>query len=202
MAFGNLSKGLLNSLKDDVISTLIKNAVPKKIEADDAETRKQAVKSIVSVVQKLGIKSISEQQRKDILEALYRGFEDYAIDKRGDVGSWVRQESMIQLHKYVDLIVSSEDQELITGLGADTAQFYEKYVAQNLQQLNEKIDRIREHAGRSLQKFFKFVVPKVAVNFSAKDELVSLFVHYELEGFENETNLLEDNITFLPWRKP
>lgn len=40
MAFGNLSKGLLNSLKDDVISTLIKNAVPKKIEADDAETRK------------------------------------------------------------------------------------------------------------------------------------------------------------------
>ena len=80
----------------------------------------------------MGIKSISEQQRKDILEALYRGFEDYAIDKRGDVGSWVRQESMIQLHKYVDLIVSSEDQELITGLGADTAQFYEKYVAQNL----------------------------------------------------------------------
>lgn len=53
-----------------------------------------------------------------------------------------------------------------------------------------------------MQKFFKFVVPKVAVNFSAKDELVSLFVHYELEGFENETNLLEDNITFLPWRKP
>ena len=57
-----------------------------------------------------------------------------------------------------------------------------------MQQLNEKIDRIREHAGRCLQNFFKFIVPKVAFNFSAKDELVSLFVNYELEGFENEKN--------------
>jgi hypothetical protein len=55
MAFGNLSKGLLTSLKDDVITTLIKNSIPKKTESDDAETRKQAVKSLVSVVTKLGI---------------------------------------------------------------------------------------------------------------------------------------------------
>jgi len=68
--------------------------------------------------------------------------------------------------------------------------------------LNEKIDRIREHAGQSLQKFFKFVIPKVAVKFSAKDDLVALFVHYELEGYENESNTLEDDIAFLPWRKP
>jgi len=50
MAFGNLSKGLLNSLKNEVITTLIKNAVPRKTESDDAETRKQAIKSLVSVV--------------------------------------------------------------------------------------------------------------------------------------------------------
>lgn len=40
MAFGNLSKSLLESLRDEVITTLITNAVPKKTEADDAETRK------------------------------------------------------------------------------------------------------------------------------------------------------------------
>lgn len=109
MAFGNLSQSLLESLKDEVISTLIKNAIPKKIEADDAETRKQAVRSLVTVVGKLGIKSISVEQRNSILDTIYSGFDDYAIDKRGDVGSWVRQESMIQLLKYVDLIVKSED---------------------------------------------------------------------------------------------
>ena len=40
MAFGKLSKSLLENLHEDVITTLIKNAIPKKIEADDAETRK------------------------------------------------------------------------------------------------------------------------------------------------------------------
>lgn len=133
MAFGNLSQSLLESLKDEVISTLIKNAIPKKIEADDAETRKQAVRSLVTVVGKLGIKSISVEQRNSILDTIYSGFDDYAIDKRGDVGSWVRQESMIQLLKYIDLIVKSEDQELISAIGANSPQFYEKYIAQNLQ---------------------------------------------------------------------
>ena len=61
MAFGKLSKSLLENLHEDVITTLIKNAIPKKIEADDAETRKQAVNSLVSVVEKLGIKSISAE---------------------------------------------------------------------------------------------------------------------------------------------
>ena len=133
MAFGNLSQSLLESLKDEVISTLIKNTIPKKIEADDAETRKQAVRSLVTVVGKLGIKSISVEQRNSILDTIYSGFDDYAIDKRGDVGSWVRQESMIQLLKYIDLIVKSEDQELISAIGANSPQFYEKYIAQNLQ---------------------------------------------------------------------
>lgn len=40
MAFGNLSKSLLESLNQEVIATLITNAVPKNTEADDAETRK------------------------------------------------------------------------------------------------------------------------------------------------------------------
>lgn len=29
-----------------------------------------------------------------------------------------------------------------------------------------------------------------------------MFVHYKLEGFENEESIMEDNIAFLPWRKP
>lgn len=67
----------------------------------------------------------------------------------------------------------------------------------------EKIDRIREHAGRCLQKFFKFLAPKISVDYANKDQLVSLFVHYELEGYENERAvLLEDDIAFLPWRVP
>lgn len=53
-----------------------------------------------------------------------------------------------------------------------------------------------------MQRFFKFVAPKVTADYSAKDELVSLFVSYELEGFEHEQTVLEEDIAFLPWRKP
>lgn len=69
--------------------------------------------------------------------------------------------------------------------------------------MNEKIDRIREHAGRCLQKFFKFLAPRVAAEYANKDQLVSLFVTYELDGYDNERAiLLEDDIAFLPWRVP
>jgi len=95
MAFGNLSKCLLEQLYPEVIETLIKNAVPRGNESDDAETRKQAVKSLILVAETIGIKNIKADHRYQILETLYIGFQDYAIDKRGDVGSWVRQESMI-----------------------------------------------------------------------------------------------------------
>jgi len=63
MAFGNLSKCLLEQVKTDVIETLIKNAVPKNKESDDAETRKQAVKSLILVVETLGIKNITAEHR-------------------------------------------------------------------------------------------------------------------------------------------
>ena len=42
-----------------------------------------------------------------ILEVLYKALDDYAVDRRGDVGSWVRQESMYALKTYIDLVVSS-----------------------------------------------------------------------------------------------
>jgi hypothetical protein len=39
---------------------------------------------------------------------------------------------------------------MIEALGADKPEFYEKFVGHLLQQLMEKIDKIREVAGRSL----------------------------------------------------
>lgn len=75
---------------------------------------------------------------------------------------------MYSLKTYIDIIVNSSE-EIRTEIGADKSEFYEKFIAQYLQQLNEKIDRIRECAGRCLQEFFKFTVPKVQVDFSNKD---------------------------------
>ena len=56
---------------------------------------------------------------------------------------------MYSLKTYVGIIVDS-DKEVKTDLGADKPEFYERFVGEYLQQLNEKIDRIRECAGRCL----------------------------------------------------
>ena len=63
-----------------------------------------------------------------ILEALYKALDDYAVDRRGDVGSWVRHEAMYSLKTYIELIVSST-QEVKAEMGADKPEFYERFVA-------------------------------------------------------------------------
>ena len=145
-----------------------------------------------------------------MLEALFKGFEDYAVDKRGDVGSWVRQEAMVQILRFLRLILDTQDIKVIESVGADKAEFFERYICVNIQQLNEKIDRIREEAGKSLQKFFKYCVPRVPVNFSMRTELECLFVSHEgltkhEKEFQEKTGLKvqgeEDfEIRYMPWR--
>lgn len=113
------------------------------------------------MVDKLGIETLSPAIRLSTLETFYKGYDDYAIDNRGDVGCFVREQSMISLKKYVHLLMSSQNQEIISELGADKPEFFERFVGANLQQLNEKIDRVRETAGRQLQEFYKFTVPLI-----------------------------------------
>ena len=97
--------------------------------------------------------------------------------------------------KFVDLVVSGGTVE--EHLEMPAKDLFEKYVALNLQQLNEKIDRIRETAGRCLQKFFKFTYPKSnGVEFAERDSLAAFF----LSGGDPESPCEEDDIEYLPWR--
>ena len=177
MAFGVMSKSMVTAFGNKPFEVLINNCVPKQKENDDAETRKQTVKSLIQLVSLCGISDILPDTRKAILEVMYRCFDDYAVDRRGDVGSWVRQEAMVSLNTYMHTIVTSNDDELKKHIGADQPKFYERFVAMFLQQLNEKIDRIREQAGRSLQRFFKSTVPLLGkLDFAKKDELTCLFL--------------------------
>ena len=100
-AFGAFSKKLLLYFIPELISVLCKNCVPKKTPEDDAETRKVSVRSLIKIVQTVDIENIQTPQRVEILETFYAGFDDYAVDRRGDVGSWVRSEAMVSLSKYV-----------------------------------------------------------------------------------------------------
>lgn len=170
-----------------------------KTESDDAETRRVSVKSLLQVIETVGIKNVDIELRTKILEIFYLAMDDYAVDRRGDVGSWVRQGAMTSLQQFIHIIATCDDNEIKIKIGADKPEFYERLICQLMQQLCEKIDNVREQAGRALQKFFKFTLPHVEVQFTQKDELVALFIAQESEGV-NQTVVANDGIAYLPWR--
>jgi len=61
MAFGVLPKKMLEDTNLLVLEALIKNAVPKGNDSDDAETRKQAIKSLVSKINSIGVSSVPHE---------------------------------------------------------------------------------------------------------------------------------------------
>lgn len=94
-------------LNKELIDTLLANCIPKGKENDDAETRREAIKSLVSVVNTLGISHIDKAQLSAIVEVFYKALDDYALDRRGDVGSWVREEAMVSLTYFVQNLIKN-----------------------------------------------------------------------------------------------
>ena len=104
MAFGVLSKHILDSdsaFRTEVLETLLVNCLPKGRESDCAEQRKQAVKSVASLLETTGLAVFEAQTITKVLETLFKAVDDYALDNRGDVGSWVREEAMRTLSAFV-----------------------------------------------------------------------------------------------------
>ena len=124
----------------------------------------------------LGIERIPRELLQLTLDAMFKALNDYQLDRRGDVGSWVREETMVSLTSFVQTIVAKgqTDPEVLAAIGADKAAFYERYVDALLQQLVEKIDRVREVAGRQLQMFFRHTSGHVC-DFAQKDSLCAMF---------------------------
>ena len=105
------------------------NCLLKGKENDDAETRKQACKSLIVSVMVLGVKNLQPETRSKILETFYACFDDYAVDRRGDVGSWVRQEAMVSVNKYVSLLVDCDDKQVRDQIAIDTPAFFERFIS-------------------------------------------------------------------------
>jgi len=121
MALGVFSGGLLFQLSEELIRTLAANCIGKGKESDDAETRKQAVKSLVSVTLTLGVERVPAELLTLVFETLFNALNDYQLDRRGDVGSWVREETMTALTTFVQTIVSKGESmpEILVSIGAD-----------------------------------------------------------------------------------
>ncbi|KAJ4774444.1 Tubulin-specific chaperone D [Rhynchospora pubera] len=123
----------------------------------DAEARVQAAKGLISVCETLTAVS-SEECKADytslyllikdkVMETLLKALEDYAVDNRGDVGSWVREAAMDALERCTYILCKRDTDGIL--FYSDSAN---KLIGGILKQAVEKIDKIRDIAARTLRR--------------------------------------------------
>ena len=86
-----------------------------------------------------------------VLEACCTCLKDYSMDNRGDVGSWVREAAMLALERLVPLVVARDAQRGSHELAWLSDALVKRILDALVQQLCEKIDRIRLRAGATLR---------------------------------------------------
>ncbi|KAL9234376.1 hypothetical protein vseg_009256 [Gypsophila vaccaria] len=184
LALGVLPYELLAKRWKDVILKLSKACeVEENPEDRDAEARVNAVKSLVSVCEILtGSKTNASLElgdddislflliKNDVMKSLFIALDDYSVDNRGDVGSWVREAAMDALERCTYILcrrdamgAQTKSGEYSEDLGHDAiskeqmnslfdAELATTLVGGILKQTVEKMDRIREAAARVLHR--------------------------------------------------
>ncbi|KAI3800449.1 hypothetical protein L1987_28540 [Smallanthus sonchifolius] len=165
LALGVLPFEFLASRWKMVIQKLCKScAIEDNPEDRDAEARVNAVKGLVSVCETLtsttdysGLQphdytSLFITIKTEVMQSLFNALEDYSVDNRGDVGSWVRTAAMNGLEKCT-YILSKRDKLV----GNESLLLFDANIATNLvgglvKQAVEKMDRLREVAAKILQR--------------------------------------------------
>merc|ERR1712032_1308008 len=116
----------------------------------DAETRRNALEALVEVFEKMSRfteeGAISPAMYQKIFRGMLAALEDYSVDNRGDVGSWVRESALLCLTR-LTLQLSAKTSEEEPFL---TEENITNLVAGILKQCVEKIDKIRLVAGSML----------------------------------------------------
>lgn len=144
----------------------------------DAEARVNAVKGLVSVCEALtqekehsGVQSMEDDMSlflliKDrIMTALLKALDDYSVDNRGDVGSWVREAAMDGLERCTYILckrdsIGGRSGRIDSSLELEPNHLhllFDENLATSIvggicKQAVEKMDKLREAAAKVLQR--------------------------------------------------
>ncbi|GAM24178.1 hypothetical protein SAMD00019534_073530 [Acytostelium subglobosum LB1] len=122
------------NLLHSVIDALVKSLFEERPQLKDMETRVNSLSSLHNISKSLyQHKLIDGPTLEALLSALMRATQDYSIDKRGDVGSWVRESSI----KIIDTLITQEVETLLPQ------GFVERYMCKLIQIAGEKLDKLR-----------------------------------------------------------
>ena len=153
LALGSCPARILWSASKAVLECLKGKAIAKdKDDASDVEARVAAVKAMASMCRTLTDSLETEGQAEalagllvsDLLPCLLVTIDDYTIDNRGDIGSWVRHETMEAMEVALSALGSVSARG--AGAAASAASLVTQVVGALIKQSLEKIDRIRHAA--------------------------------------------------------
>lgn len=155
--------------------------IEDKPDDPDAESRVNAVRGLVSVCEILTSFSSDINFEEDlslyllikneVMQTLFKALDDYAVDNRGDVGSWVREAAMDALERCTYILCKRDSTGSMKAQGVEhpsemhdhdvvkdtTCPLFDAKVATDLvggiaKQAVEKIDKIRDIAAKTLQR--------------------------------------------------
>ncbi|GMH28815.1 hypothetical protein Nepgr_030658 [Nepenthes gracilis] len=184
LALGVLPSDFLAKAWKDVLLKLSSScAIEENAEDRDAEARVNAVKGLVSVCELLtASKELSPLHSEEdsmplflviknvVMRSLFKALDDYCVDNRGDVGSWVREAAMDGLERCTYILCKRDavnslskskeleqasDNAVVTSHATDTLfniDLATNLVAGIVKQAVEKMDKIREAAAKVLQR--------------------------------------------------
>ncbi|KAM7261245.1 hypothetical protein ACFE04_026720 [Oxalis oulophora] len=156
---------LVHRWKDVLLKLCSASAIEDNPEERDAEARANAVKAVVSVCETLTQarenSEITPEEdgsvfiviKNEVMASLFRALEDYSVDNRGDVGSWVREAAMDGLEKCSYILCKRDNVKCSTSHNT----LFDRDLATSLvggviKQAVEKMDKLREAAAKVLQR--------------------------------------------------
>ncbi|KAL0725356.1 hypothetical protein Bca4012_039955 [Brassica carinata] len=163
LALGVLPYELLIAKWNDVVLKLCSAC---KIEANpedrDAEARMNAVKGLTSVCETLTQRRASDRENDDlslfilikteVMDTLLKALDDYSVDNRGDVGSWVREAAIHGLEKCTYILCKNVGDHNIDSSSVFDSNLANRLIGGIVKQGVEKMDKLRETAAKALQR--------------------------------------------------
>ncbi|XP_068669774.1 tubulin-folding cofactor D-like [Aristolochia californica] len=189
LALGVLPFDFLERKWEEVMKMLCNSCLISDDPNDqDAEARVNAVRGLVSVCETLAgasvnsglinmdAKSLYQLIKNEVMPTLLKALDDYSVDNRGDVGSWVREVAMDGLERCTYILCNEESLRLETD---GTFALFDETLVTNviggiLKQAVEKIDKLRDMAGKILQRLL--YNPKYFVPFIIEEEKLEVMV--------------------------
>jgi hypothetical protein len=183
MAVSALSPELTVANLDKILEILEKNSeITKKKAEDDPDLRNIAVKGFQRIINRVDPVHLTKDRVTKIINRLFYVMDDYSVDRRGDIGSMIRETGMYSLLDLVKLYCDSKQKTIEQGEEGQKEDIYNPITTETittiigllLQQLVERIDKMRLISGSILQSIFDKNYQYLP-EFPHKEELLHIF---------------------------